>query len=146
MNQYLSFELAQQLFCAPLSDVREVRRLGLVTPIPQAPEHMVGVINLRGDVVPVLDLPAVLGFAPTVDPKAAHIVIIVQLEHRLVALLVDAVADVFDKNSDEVMAVPVTAMRKSGQFIGGMILQDQREALVLKVAQVIRSTLILEAA
>jgi purine-binding chemotaxis protein CheW len=146
MNQYLSFELSQQLFCTALSGVREVRRLGLVTPIPQSPQHMVGVINLRGDVVPVLDLPAVLGLPVTTNLQPSHIVIVVQLADRLVALLVDAVSDVFEVAAQGVLQVPSSAMRSGSQYIGGMILRDQREALVLQIEQVIQSTLVVEAA
>lgn len=146
MNQYLSFELSHTLYCAPLTEVREVRRLGLVTSIPQSPDHMVGVINLRGDVVPVVDLPAVLGMPACTELQPQHIVVVVQLQERLVALLVDAVADVFEVAAQSVLAIPQTAQRQHSQFVGGMIVLEQREVLILQIEQIIRSTLVLEAA
>jgi purine-binding chemotaxis protein CheW len=146
MNQYLSFELSEQLYCVPLTQVREVRRLGLVTAIPQSPQHMIGVVNLRGDVVPVVDLPAVLGLNASVNPQPQHIVVVVQLQERMVAFLVDSVADVFAVSSDALLTIPQTVQRYDSQFISGMIMLESREVLVLQVESILHNTLALEPA
>ena len=87
---WVEFRLANELYALPVEQVREILRVREVTPVPNPPFPVVGVINLRGRVVPLLDLRARLSL-PTAPPDAASRVVLVESEQRRIGLLVDSV-------------------------------------------------------
>jgi purine-binding chemotaxis protein CheW len=92
--ELISFEIGGQEFCIDISVVREIRGWTAVTTMPQTPDYIRGVINLRGTVMPVLDLRNRLGLGRT-EPSSRHVIVVVQVDSRMVGLLVDAVQETF---------------------------------------------------
>src|ERR1700684_2210346 len=88
-RELISFRVGAQEFCVDIMAVREIRGWTAATALPQSPTYVRGVINLRGAVLPIVDLAARLGFA-SADPTARHVIIVTQIGDQLVGLLVDA--------------------------------------------------------
>lgn len=88
----LSFEIARQTFCFPISSVREIRSWSAVTPIPNSEEYVLGLTNLRGRITPVIDLQRRLGFGCAAVGERS-VVVIVEDGPRIVGFLVDAVRE-----------------------------------------------------
>ena len=85
--------------------VREIRGWTPATPMPHAPSYVLGVINLRGAVLPIIDLSARLGMKPA-EPTARHVIIVAQVKRKIVGLLVDAVSDILTINDDNIQPTP----------------------------------------
>lgn len=104
--ELISFEIAGQEFCIDTRSVREIRGWTPPTPMPNAPPYVLGVINLRGVVMPVLDLRARLGFGET-SASSRHVYIVAQQDERVVGLLVDAVQETFTVGPEMLHPPPV---------------------------------------
>ncbi len=92
-RELMAFRIGAQEFCVDIMAVREIRGFAPATPLPQSPAFVRGVINLRGAVLPIIDLSARLGFPPA-EPTARHVIMVVQVGNQTVGLLVDAVSDI----------------------------------------------------
>src|SRR5579872_4111430 len=93
LRELISFRIGAQEFCVDIMAVREIRGWTAATALPQAPAFVRGVINLRGAVLPIVDLGARLGLG-VADPTARHVIIVAQVQNQIVGLLVDAVSDI----------------------------------------------------
>jgi purine-binding chemotaxis protein CheW len=103
--QVLSFEVGTQTYCVPVNSVREIRGVTPPTQLPDAPPYVRGVINLRGQVMPVIDLSQRLGKGPAVD-GARQVIIVVEHHDDVAGLLVDAVCDSFIVPADAISPPP----------------------------------------
>ncbi len=92
--ELISFEIAGQEFCIDIRAVREIRGYTASTPLPHTPPYILGVINLRGAIMPVLDLRDRLGLGLT-EASSRHVIVVVQHGERMAGLLVDAVQETF---------------------------------------------------
>src|ERR1700733_10835762 len=92
-RELVIFKNGELEYCIDIMQVREIRGWTPATPIPRAPDYMLGVINLRGTVLPVLDLRMRLGGAKS-EPTVRHAVIVVQDSNQLTGLLVEGVSDI----------------------------------------------------
>ena len=90
VRELIAFRIGDQEFCVNIMIVREIRGWTKATPMPHSPGYMMGVINLRGAVLPIIDLSRRLGMKPA-EPTARHVIIVVQVKDKMVGLLVDAV-------------------------------------------------------
>ena len=91
--EIVSFHLGDQEFCIDIMAIREIRAWTPVTRLPQVPAHVAGVVNLRGTVLPVIDLAARLGWTPT-QASARHAIIVTQLGGKACGLIVESVSDI----------------------------------------------------
>ena len=108
-GKYLTFELAREEYGVPVLKVREIVRMLDITPVPHMPAYVRGVINLRGKVIPVMDLRLKLGFTPQDYTERTCIVIVevaLTAGRALMGMVVDRVADVLNITSEEVEATP----------------------------------------
>jgi purine-binding chemotaxis protein CheW len=105
--------------------VREIRGFAPATPLPQSPAFVRGVINLRGAVLPIIDLSARLGFPPA-EPTARHVIMVVQVGHQTVGLLVDAVSDILTVASESIQPTPDVASEMTKSFVRGVLAIDGR--------------------
>lgn len=138
--QHLSFRVRQATYALPIELVREIIEYSDVTPVPMMPAFIHGVINLRGNVVPVLDLAARFGFEPTVANKRTCVVIIElqqQEQNQRIGLVVDAVDAVLDIDPHQVVAPPPFGAGIRTDFIAGMARREQAFTLILNIAQVL---------
>ncbi|WP_374469496.1 chemotaxis protein CheW [Phenylobacterium sp.] len=104
-RELISIQVGQQLFALDIMKVREIRGWTASTPLPHSPAYVLGMINLRGTVLPVLDLSCRLGLPPR-SPDASSVVVVAELAGRPVGLLVDAVCDIITVDSAQIQAAP----------------------------------------
>ncbi|MGH6955250.1 MAG: chemotaxis protein CheW [Caulobacteraceae bacterium] len=124
-RELISFRIGAQEFCVDIMAVREIRGWTPATALPQAPPFVRGVINLRGAVLPIVDLGARLGLG-VADPTARHVIIVIQLEGRVVGLLVDAVSDILTVTDDVIQPTPDVASEMARNFVRGILAIDGR--------------------
>jgi len=124
-REYITFRIGSQYFCVDIMSVREIRGWTPATALPRAPGFVRGVINLRGIVLPVIDLAERLGFYPA-EPTPRHVIIVAQTGRQIVGLLVDAVSDIIALPSDKVQATPDVGSEAAHSFIVGVMAIDDR--------------------
>lgn len=122
-TQYLTFKLADELFALDIAKVREVLDFTSITKVPQTPNFMRGVINLRGSVVPVIDLRLKFGMAMAETTVNTCIIIVevdVDGEKVVIGAMADAVQEVLDMEPDQIEPAPRIGTRLNTNFISGM--------------------------
>src|SRR5690348_13056127 len=117
--ELISFRVGAQEFCVDIMDVREIRGWTLATPLPHSPDFVRGVINLRGAVLPIVDLSARLGLGAA-DPSARSVIIVTRIGERTVGLLVDAVSDILTVTEETIQPTPDVACDTVRNFIKGI--------------------------
>ncbi len=123
--ELISFHIGDQEFCVDIMSVREIRGWAPATPLPQTPAYMRGVINLRGAVLPIMDLAVRLGL-PATEPSARSVIIVIKEGERLVGLLVDAVSDILTINPAMIQPTPDVACATVRSFVRGLLSIDGR--------------------
>lgn len=131
-RQYITFLAGDQEFGADIMAVREIRGWTPTTILPNAPDYLRGVINLRGVVLPVVDLNARLG-RPRTDASSKHVIVVVQSGERTIGLLVDAVCDILSVKPADIQATPEIASNEQAAFVEGIAILDQRMVTVLSI-------------
>lgn len=134
--ELLSFRLAEQEYSVDIMSVREIRGWTRATPLPHAPAYVRGVINLRGTVLPVVDLSTRLGMAP-VEGDARNVIIVVQVGSQTAGLLVDAVSDILALPQAELQTPPELAADTAHSFIRALTIVDGRMIRVLDLTAVL---------
>lgn len=142
-TQYLTFRLGEELFALDISKVREVLDLTAITRVPRTPEYMLGVLNLRGSVVPVIDLR--LKFGMTKSEKTVNTCIIitevmVDEETLVIGALVDSVQEVIDLEPGDLEPPPKIGARLNTDFIKGMGKQNDKFIIILYIDKVFSSS------
>ncbi|MBB5191624.1 purine-binding chemotaxis protein CheW [Silvimonas terrae] len=138
--QYLTFSLDGELFAVPIEHIREIIEFGGLTAVPLTPQFLRGVINLRGAVVPVVDLGARFGRSGTTIGRRTCIVILeVEAAERMlpVGILVDTVNEVLTTDRSQIEPRPPFGARIRADFMSGMLSQGERFVIVLDVGQVL---------
>lgn len=130
-RQLIAFSVGAQHYCVDIMAVREIRAWTGTTPLPNTADFIRGVINLRGLIVPIIDLRARLGQGRT-DPSKSHVVIIVAVADRLNGLLVDAVSDILSVGARDIHPIPETEGEGQNPFLDGLI--PQEEGMVALIA------------
>jgi len=134
-REYITFRIGSQYFCVDIMSVREIRGWTPATQLPRAPGFVRGVINLRGVVLPVIDLAERLGFAPA-EPTPRHVIIVAQTGRQVVGLLVDAVSDIIAQSSDKVQPTPDVGSDAARAFVTGVMAIDDRMISVIALDSV----------
>ncbi len=140
--QYLTFKLANEVFAIDVSKVREILEFTSITKVPQTPEFMRGVINLRGSVVPVIDLRLNFGMECTEQTVNTCIIVVeVQLDGELVVLgaLADSVQEVVEMEPDKIEPAPHLGTKLNTEFIKGMGKIDNDFVMILDIDKVFSS-------
>lgn len=139
IRQYLTFQLETEVFGIDVSNVREILEFNSVTKVPKTPDFMKGVINLRGSVVPVLDMR--LKFGLTETEKTVNTCIVVaevpfEGENIVIGALVDSVQEVFEMDESMVEPAPRMGTHLRTEFIKGMAKKDEGFIILLDIAKV----------
>jgi len=138
-DQFLAFKLGDEVFAFDISKVREVLEYDGVTKVPQTPEMMVGVINLRGSVVPVIDMRTKFGMGET-EKTVNTVIIIIEVEldneSTMIGALVDSVKEVMDLDAAHIEPPPSLGTRLNTEFIRGMGKQDNQFIIILDIERV----------
>ena len=141
-TQYLTFKLEDELFALDISKVREVIDFTTITKVPRTPEFMRGVINLRGSVVPVVDIRLKFGMAKTEKTVNTCIIIAeatIDHETTILGALADSVQKVLDLTEDQIEPAPKIGTRLNAEFIRGMGKQDDEFIILLDIDKVLSS-------
>ncbi|MFN3546873.1 MAG: chemotaxis protein CheW [Mesorhizobium sp.] len=138
-SELIAFRLGGQEFCVDIMSVRDIRGWTPTTPLPHSPGYVKGVINLRGSVLPVIDLAARLGFRST-EPTARHVIIVTQVGNQSVGLLVDAVSDILTINADTIQPTPDVASELARAFMKGVLAIEGRMISLIGLDSVLQST------
>ncbi len=138
-TQYLTFKLEDEVFALDISKVREVLDFTAITKVPKTPEFMRGVINLRGSVVPVVDLRLKFGMSGTEKTVNTCIIITevtVDNETTVLGALADSVQEVMDLGPDHIEPAPKIGTRLNTEFIRGMGKRDNAFVIILDIDKV----------
>jgi purine-binding chemotaxis protein CheW len=130
--QFVSFKVDDSEYGIDIMAVREIQGWVSVTTLPNTPEHVRGVLNLRGIIVPIFDLRCRFGNGLT-DATPLHVVIIVAVGDRIMGLLVDAVSDILTINTEEILPVPEIEARGDQRFLAGLITVNERMVATLEI-------------
>ena len=138
-NKYLTFALAEEEYGLPVLKVREIIKMMDITEVPQMPPHVKGVINLRGKVIPVVDLRLTFGFASReYDERTCIIVAEVELQEGrvLMGMVVDAVSEVVSISNDEIEDTPSFGGRINTEYMRGLAKVRGRVKILLELDKV----------
>ncbi|HUH55191.1 chemotaxis protein CheW [Rhodanobacter sp. Root480] len=135
--QQLTFTLAGEEYGVDILAVREIRGWSRVTRIPQTPEHLLGVLNLRGAIVPIMDLRLRFGLERESFGDNT-VVIIVAVEERLFGIVVDAVSDVVDIDPAAIKPVPDMGVVVDTRYLKGLATHVERMVMLLDVEKLMR--------
>ena len=137
--QYVTFSLGDELFGVEVTRTREILSLTPVTKVPQTPDYLLGVINLRGQVVPVVDMRLKLGM-PAVEETEDTCIIVVEVqvedESIVVGALADAVREVLEIRTDQIEPAPRLGTRLNTEFITGMGKVDDQFMILLNIDRI----------
>jgi purine-binding chemotaxis protein CheW len=138
-TQYLTFKLEDEIFALDISKVREVLDFTNITKVPRTPEFMRGVINLRGSVVPVVDMRLKFGMSRTEKTVNTCIIIVevaVDGEKIILGTLADSVQEVLDLDTDHIEPAPRIGTRLKTEFIKGMGKRNTRFIIILDIDKI----------
>jgi purine-binding chemotaxis protein CheW len=141
-QQYVTFSLCEELFGVEVTRTREILSLTPVTKIPQTPDYLLGVINLRGQVVPVVDMRLKLGLTAGEDTEDTCIIVVevhVDDEQIVVGALADAVREVLEIRADQIEPPPRLGARLKTEFIAGMGNVDEQFLILLNIDRIFNS-------
>jgi purine-binding chemotaxis protein CheW len=139
LSTYLTFGLGDETFALDVANVREVLDLSDITKVPRTPDFMRGVINLRGRVVPVVDMRTKFGL-PAGEDTVDTCIIVAEVdldgETTVIGALADSVREVFQISDDDIEPPPSIGMQMSTDFIHGMGKQDDEFVIILDVNRI----------
>ena len=131
-GEYLSFTLGAEHYGVDILKVQEIRGYDAVTRVPDAPDYIKGVINLRGTIVPVIDLRLKLRLDEA-RYDAFTVMIVLNVEDRVVGIVVDSVSDVIPLNAEQIRPTPEFGAAVDTRFISGIGTQDDRMLILLDI-------------
>ena len=136
-EEFLTFRLGGEEYAIDILQVQEIRARESVTRIASAPEFIRGVINLRGTIVPIVDLRVKFGFDSAAN--TAPVVIILSISDRVIGVVVDAVTDVVDLAAEQIKETPEVGGAIAAGFIRGIAPMDDRMLIVFDIARLMMS-------
>jgi purine-binding chemotaxis protein CheW len=135
-NEFLTFALGPEAYGIEILKVQEIRGYNAVTTIPNSPAFLKGVINLRGAIVPIIDLRIKLNF-PNVEYTRFTVVIILNLTGRVVGIVVDSVSDVITLQPDEIKPAPDFASSFDTGYILGLATVEDRTLILMDIERMV---------
>ncbi len=118
-NQFLTFQLGSELYGVDILRVQEIKGYTAVTKIPNTPPHIKGVLNLRGTIVPIVELRTKFGM-PTIDYTMFTVIIVVVVKEKITGLVVDSVSDVLNIDKKDIQVPPQFGTKVDVSFLNGI--------------------------
>ena len=137
-GEFLTFTLGDEHYGVDILKVQEIRGYDAVTRVPDAPEYIKGVINLRGTIVPVIDLRLKLRLREA-RYDSFTVMIVLNVEDRVVGIVVDSVSDVVRLESEQIRPVPEIGATIDRQFITGIGTHGERMLILLEIEKLMTS-------
>jgi purine-binding chemotaxis protein CheW len=131
-TQFISFAIGDDQYGVDIMAVREIKGWANITHLPKQPQYVRGVLNLRGNIVPIVDLRCRFGQGLT-ETTSLHIMIVVQIDGRQVGLIGDRVLDIVSVDADEIQPVPRTAQGAAADFLSGLVTKDNTMIALIDV-------------
>ena len=135
-DQFLTFVLGDEEYGVDILRVQEIKGWDSVTPIPNTPEYIKGVINLRGTIVPIVDLRQRFKM-PEIEYGPITVVIVLKIEcadrDRIMGIVVDGVSDVYDVPADEMKAAPDFGNVVDTEFVHGLATVEEKMIIILDI-------------
>ena len=144
-REVITFLIERQEFCIDVMSIREIRVWIPTTPLAHAPSYVCGMINLRGAVLPIIDLADRLGYYPT-EPASGHAVLVVQIGRQTVGLLVQGVSEILTIDPATIQPLPDAASDETRIFVTGIVVVDQRMISIVALDGILPPTYSLSAA
>lgn len=139
-NQFLTFIMAEEEYGVDILAVQEIRGWESATPLPNSPPHIKGVINLRGTIVPIVDLRQCFGMQ-AIEYTAITVVIVLKVEmadgHRVMGIVVDAVSDVYSLTESDMRPAPDLGSSVNTDVIKGLVNVDEKMVILLNIDQLL---------
>ncbi|MEM9796614.1 MAG: chemotaxis protein CheW [Pseudomonadota bacterium] len=135
-TELLTFRCGDRGYAVDIMSVREIRSWSEPTPLPHAPTYMRGMVNLRGSVLPVMDLAQRLGSPPTAD-NPRNVIIVIQADGRVHGLLVSAVSDIVHPAADQLQDVPQIGDDESTAMAERLFVVDDVMIQVLSISSIL---------
>lgn len=129
-RQIIIFQIGDQFLGVDIMAVREIRAWTAPTLLPHVPGHVRGVVNLRGTVLPVIDLTALLGWGQA-EPTARHVIIVVRVDDQLKGLIVDAVNDIVAIDETSLQPAPELGENRAADALDGILSVNDRMVMLL---------------
>jgi purine-binding chemotaxis protein CheW len=137
-DEYLTFALGEEEYGVEILKVQEIRGYDTVTRLPDAPDYIKGVINLRGTIVPVIDMRLKFRLAK-VEYNALTVMIVLNVADRVVGMVVDSVSDVIQLEAEQIRPVPDIGSAIDRQFITGIGTRGERMLILLEIERLMTS-------
>jgi purine-binding chemotaxis protein CheW len=135
-NQYLTFALGQEQYGVEILKVQEIKGYTPATPVPNTPDYIKGVMNLRGTIIPVVDLRTKLAL-PETEYNQFTVIIVVTVSTKVVGLIVDAVSDVLNIQHADIQSPPEFGSAIDVRFIDGMAKAAEKIVMLLDINKVL---------
>ncbi|MEO5954590.1 MAG: chemotaxis protein CheW [Nitrospiraceae bacterium] len=118
-NQFLTFQLGEELYGVDILRVQEIKGYTTVTKIPNTPDYIKGVLNLRGTIVPIVELRTTFGM-PTIEYTMFTVIVVVVVRDRIMGLVVDSVSDVLNISEKDIQAPPEFGAKVDVSILNGV--------------------------
>jgi len=138
LTEFISFAIGDDQYGVDIMAVREIKDWSNVTHLPRQPEYVRGVLNLRGTMVPIIDLRCRFGQGAT-EATPMHVVIIVQIDDRQVGLLADRVLDIVSFDPSQIQPVPRIAQGSRTDFLSGLVTVDDAMIALINLPNLLSS-------
>lgn len=139
-RQFISFTIGEEEYGADIMGIREIKGWTDTTQLPNTPEHLRGVMNLRGAIIPVFDLRARFGGGQT-HATPRHVTMVVTVGSRVLGMLVDTVADIITVSAGHIQPVPEAEAACSTKFLSGLVSVDGRMVALLNLHELFETEL-----
>jgi purine-binding chemotaxis protein CheW len=135
-RQYLTFTLGEEHYGVDILRVQEIKGYTAVTRLPNTLDYIRGVLNLRGTVIPIVDLRMKFGL-PAVENSASTVIIVVEIQNRTIGIIVDAVSDVLNVAGKDIRATPEFGAKIDTSFIRHIVKSGDKLIMVLDIDRVL---------
>lgn len=144
-NEFVIFLIGEQEYCIDIMSLREIRGATTPTALPDSPPYVKGVINLRGAVVPIIDLATRLGLTPSVQTDRS-VIMITNIGEQLIGLSADAVLDILAINLETIQPTPAVQAQDGSRFVSGLVALNERMISVVDLVSILPANIQEEAA
>lgn len=134
LSQWVTFSLADETYGIKVMQVQEVLKMTEIAPVPGAPDYVLGIINLRGNVVTVIDTRKRFGLMPKEADDSTRIVII-EANNQVVGILVDSVAEVVELDADSIEIAPTVGNEETSKYIQGVFSRDDGLVILIELSK-----------
>ncbi len=144
-HQFLTFALGAEEYGVEILKIQEIKGFSTITPLPNAPAHVKAVLNLRGTIVPIIDLRKKFGL-PEVDYTQFTVIVVVQVMAKIMGFIVDAVSDVLTVTGADIQPTPDLHGQVDTTFLNGLAKAGEKLVILLDIDKVLTAAEALRAA